>query len=108
MISSWTSSVALMQLIAWADQSPGLPSMAFIQFRMYSVVTRSVGWKPVVADVLNQLLNLIGSALSILSVKVRSFALCTESLLSMSWLARRAAKSEDLCSVSQQPAVNWF
>jgi len=44
--------------------------MIFIQSVMYCVVRSTVGWKPVVVEVSNLLLNLIESALSILSVKL--------------------------------------
>ena len=76
MISNWTSSVALIQLIAWSDKTPGLSSMMFIRVVMYSVVRSSVGWKPTVVEVINLLLVLIDSALSILSVKLRSCVSC--------------------------------
>jgi len=102
MISNWTSSIALIQLIAWSDTTPGPSSMTFIQFVTYSVVLSSVGWKPAVVEVLNLLLNLIDSALSILLVKLTSCELC------MSCVAGRAAKSEDFCDASKLPAVHWF
>ena len=50
--------------------------MTFIWFMMYSVVPSSVGWKPVVAEVLNLLLDLIDLPLSILLVKLTLCVLC--------------------------------
>ena len=70
MISNWTSSVAQIQLIAWSYKTPGPSWMIFIWFVMYSVVRSSVGWKPAVVEVSNLLLNLIDSAVLILSVKL--------------------------------------
>jgi len=84
MISSWTSSIALLQLIAWLDRSPGPSLMTFIQFVMYSAVRSSVGWKPVVAEVLNLLVNLIDSASSILSLKLTSCICCVSCMSCMS------------------------
>ena len=54
---------------------------------------------------LNLLLNLIDSALSILSVKLTSCVLC---VLCVLCIAGRAAKSEDPCDTSEPPAVHWF
>jgi len=102
MISNWMSSVALIQLIASSDKTPGLSSMIFIRFVMYSVVRSSVGWKHTVVEVLNLLLNVIDSALSILSVKLTSCVSC------VSCVAGRAAKSEHSCNVSDLPGVDWF
>jgi len=54
-ISSWTSYVALNWLIAWSDRIPEPSSRTFIWFLRYYLVRSSVGWKPVVAEVLNLL-----------------------------------------------------
>jgi len=108
MTSNWTSSVALIQLIAWSGKCPGLPSMTFIWFVTYSVERSSVLWKPVVAEVLNLLLNLIDSALSFLSVKLTSYVSCRACVSCVPWVARRATKSEDWGDACERPAVHWF
>jgi len=76
--------------------------MIFIWYLMNSVMRTAVGWKPVVVEVLNLLLNLIDSALPILSVKLTSCVSC------VLCVGGRAVKSEDSCDVSEPPAVHWF
>jgi len=99
------SSVALICLIAWADSSPGTSSITIIQFGTYSVVRSSVGWKTMVADVINLLLNLTDSALSMLTVTLPCCASCAFCVLSA---AGWATKFEDRCDVSKPPAFHWF
>jgi len=72
MISNGTSSVALIRSIAWSDKTPGPLLITFSRFVTYSVVRSSVGWKTVVVEILHLLLDLIDSALSILSVNLTS------------------------------------
>jgi len=100
------SSVALIQLIGWSDNSLGPLWMTFIWFVTYSVVRCSVGWKPPVVDVLNLLLNLIRSPWSMWSVKLTSSTSCAPCVSCMSCIAGRAAKSEHSCDVSESPAVH--
>jgi len=102
MISNWTSSIALIQLITRSDNTPGLSSMTFIWFVMYSVVRCSVGGNLAVAEVFNLLLNLIESAVSNLSVKLKLYVSC------VLWVAEKAAKSEDSSSASKPLAFHWF
>jgi len=100
MIPIWMSSVALIQLIAWSGNCPGPLLITIIRFVTHAVVGSSVGWKPAVAEVLNWLLYLIDSAMSIVSVKLTS---CMSRVLCV---AGSAAKSEDLCDASEPPAVH--
>jgi len=102
MISIWKSSVALIQLIALSDKTPGTSLMIFIQFVTDSVLRSSVGWKPTVVEVLDLLPDRIDWALSILSVNLTSSVSC------ISFVAGRAAKSEDSCDASEPPAVHWL
>ena len=85
--------------MAWSDRCPGPSSITFFHFVTYSAVQSSPGSKLAAVKVVNLLLNLIDSALLILSLKLTSCASC---------VAGRGAKSEDACDVSELAALHWF
>jgi len=103
-----------MPLIALSDMSPEPLSMIFIQFVMYSVVQRSVDCTLAVTEVLNLLLNLIDSALSISLVKLtfcvscESCESCGSCVSCVSCVAGRYEKSENSSNVSKLPEFHRF